>query len=171
MKYWFDTEFIERGNKYPIELISIGIVSEDGRELYRICSDGWDPSHASDWVTENVISKLEDKDTGFWKTRNEIVEEILEFVDKSPEFWASCSDYDWVVFCQLFGSMIDLPKNFPMFCMDIQQLRISFGISKEDLPKQDESSEHNALADAKHAMRKYKAIYNIAKRYGLINIV
>ncbi len=32
MRYWYDTEFIEDGK--TIDLISIGIVAEDGRELY-----------------------------------------------------------------------------------------------------------------------------------------
>jgi hypothetical protein len=32
MKYWMDTEFIER--PYTIDLISIGLVAEDGREFY-----------------------------------------------------------------------------------------------------------------------------------------
>jgi hypothetical protein len=31
MKYWFDTEFIEDGN--TIDLISIGIISDDERQL------------------------------------------------------------------------------------------------------------------------------------------
>lgn len=51
MKYFIDTEFNERGlltrksffNKYrqinTIELISIGIVAEDGREYYAISKD------------------------------------------------------------------------------------------------------------------------------------
>jgi hypothetical protein len=32
VKYWIDTEFIER--PYTIDLISVGLVAEDGRELY-----------------------------------------------------------------------------------------------------------------------------------------
>ena len=32
MKYWIDTEFIER--PCTIDLISIGLVAEDGREFY-----------------------------------------------------------------------------------------------------------------------------------------
>ena len=32
MKFWFDTEFIEDGK--TIDLISIGIVAEDGRTFY-----------------------------------------------------------------------------------------------------------------------------------------
>lgn len=37
MNYWFDTEFIEA--KGSIDLISIGIVAEDGREYYAVNSD------------------------------------------------------------------------------------------------------------------------------------
>ena len=31
MKYWIDTEFIER--PYTIDLISVGLVAEDGRRV------------------------------------------------------------------------------------------------------------------------------------------
>ena len=34
MKYFIDTEFIESGPLNPIQLISIGVVAEDGREFY-----------------------------------------------------------------------------------------------------------------------------------------
>ena len=34
MKYFYDTEFIEDGS--TIELISIGVVAEDGREYYAV---------------------------------------------------------------------------------------------------------------------------------------
>lgn len=48
MKYWLDTEFNEQGG----ELISMGIVAEDGRELYfelPIAEEAWKP-----WVRANV---------------------------------------------------------------------------------------------------------------------
>jgi hypothetical protein len=53
MRYWFDTEFIEDGK--TIDLISIGIVAEDGRERYWESSEA-DHSKANDWVRENVLS-------------------------------------------------------------------------------------------------------------------
>jgi hypothetical protein len=34
MKFFFDTEFSERGRSYPIKLISIGMVSEHGQTFY-----------------------------------------------------------------------------------------------------------------------------------------
>lgn len=42
MNYYIDTEFHEyhKNSKIPtIDLISIGIVSDDNREFYAICSD------------------------------------------------------------------------------------------------------------------------------------
>lgn len=42
-------------------------------------------------------------------------------VDTPIEFYGYYSDYDWVLFCSLFGRMIDLPKDFPMYCIDLKQ--------------------------------------------------
>ena len=39
MRYFLDTEFIENGPKKPVQLISIGIVAEDLRQLYRISAE------------------------------------------------------------------------------------------------------------------------------------
>lgn len=146
MRYYIDTEFIESGPYTPIELISIGMVCEDGREMYAISKE-FNPLNASDWVHHNVISQLEEnihrdtlEDIGF---------KILDFVnpwDIKPEFWGYYADYDWVVFCQIFGTMMDLPKGFPMYCRDIKQL--CDGLGNPKLPEQ-KSGEHNALADAR----------------------
>lgn len=38
------------------------------------------------------------------------------------KFYAYYGDYDWVGFCWLFGKMIDLPKGFPMYCIDLKQM-------------------------------------------------
>ncbi len=146
MRFFFDTEFIERGPKYPIELISIGIVADDGREFYAISAD-FNPEHANDWVKENVLAKLDpfDPREHLWQ----IAQRVKAFIGESqgkPEFWAYFADYDWVVFCQIFGTMMDLPEKWPMFCLDLKQLCVSLGNPR--LPKQ-ETGEHNALADAR----------------------
>ena len=152
MKYWIDTEFIEDGK--TIDLISIGIVSEDGRKYYAISTE-FDPYKASVWVIDNVISKLPNMWNGQpllpeCKDRKTIAQEILDFCDTSlygkPEFWAYYADYDWVVFCQLFGTMMDLPKGFPMYCQDIKQECDRLG--NPPLPQQSKG-EHNALEDAR----------------------
>lgn len=146
MKYFLDTEFSERGHCYPVELISIGIVAEDGREFYR---ENKQLDHldlevvCNEWVRKNVLPHL----TGEKAYRDQIAKDIIEFVGtEKAEFWGYFADYDWVVFAQIFGTMMDLPKNFPMYCRDIKQLCDSLGNPK--LPEQGKG-EHNALADAR----------------------
>jgi hypothetical protein len=167
MKYFYDIEFIEDGK--TIDLISIGIVADDGREYYAI-STQFNPKKASDWVVENVIKKLPIRyplvtDTDeiklqslAWRNRNRIREDILNFCNKTkygtPEFWAYYADYDHVALCQLFGKMIDLPKGWPMYTNDVKQFCDSKGNPR--LPEQDPSSEHSALADAKWTKEAYE---------------
>jgi 3' exoribonuclease, RNase T-like len=55
VKYWIDTEFIE--GPYTIDLISIGVVAEDGREFYAE-SNEVDWSKASRWTLLNVRPQL-----------------------------------------------------------------------------------------------------------------
>ena len=55
MRYFYDTEFIEDGR--TIELISIGVVAEDGREYYAVSTE-FDPERAGSWVRAHVLPKL-----------------------------------------------------------------------------------------------------------------
>lgn len=145
MKYFLDTEFIEK--PCTIQLISIAMVAEDGREFYAI-SNGFRSWDADEWVRENIIRKLEPEIPR--KANSIIAQEILDLVgeDRHPEFWAYHADYDWVAFCWLFGKMIDLPKHFPMYCRDLKQLIDFHEIDKQGLPVQ-EAGYHNALEDAR----------------------
>src|SRR5262249_6084041 len=96
MKYFLDTEFIEAGPNKPIPLISIGLVSETGQEQYLVSSE-FDPDDASDWVKENVLSKIPDSEPRY--LLEQIADAIRYFVGNSkPEFWGYYADYDWVVF-------------------------------------------------------------------------
>lgn len=189
-KYFLDTEFIENGK--TIDLISIGIVTDNGRELYlqnSECAFGY----ASDWVWRNVYPHLKhfdmrgqrscspvretyDSGLGFrtktvcyetscpWLTRREIGDAVLAFCDQSkygkPEFWGYFCDYDWVAFCQLFGTMIQLPKGYPMHCKDIKQWADQLGDIR--IPAAN-ASNHNALDDAKWVRSAYNYLTEIAK--------
>jgi hypothetical protein len=260
MKYYLDTEFIEgpqrrrflgihyANTKPTIDLISIGIVAEDGREYYEISKDfnlkeAWnryqlEPDNKVGarigclpnqkkvyWIRGNVLKPIFDelilkesnevfdsyerqflfnvsKDcipvcgndftyknfkaliNKYGKTNNEIAEEIVSFTrnysenkneiwDK-PEFYAYYADYDWVVFCWIFGKMIDLPKGFPWYCRDLKQIldekqseliknhgNINVVQIKEfdGYPKQ--TNEHNALDDARWNKALHKFLDNI----------
>lgn len=139
MRIWFDTEFYENGS--TVELISIGMIREDGQTLYRETYAAGDLCAKSDWLVKNVLPHLKFKPT----LRNEIAADVKAFAGYKPEFWAYYADYDWVVLCQLFGRMIDLPDTWPMYCRDVKQLCDDLGNPK--LPKQ-AAAEHDALADA-----------------------
>lgn len=243
--YFLDTEFIEGtqsktflGFKYgetkpTIDIISLGLVSEDNREYYAISKDfnfkeAWyryDLKNGKKvyWLRDNVLMPIHyeltnnDHDLTYeeWKliitkrengkygdrhyntlkalikahgkTNKEIAEEVIEFCEdfgtiynknkddkynyleltddiqnlidnegyvitkepSKPVFYAYYADYDWVVFCWLFGLMKNLPNNFPYYCRDLKQMADeiyeSTGLSTRfESPK----GEHNARIDS-----------------------
>lgn len=107
MIYTFDTEFWERDFSHPVELISLGIVAEDGRTYYAVNADfDWSRVPSNHWLIENVQRQLTSTRENT-KRRGQIRADLLRFFheDRSPEFWAYFADYDWVLFCQIFGTM------------------------------------------------------------------
>ena len=165
MKIYYDTEFIEDGR--TIDLISIGMVAEDGREYYAV---NYDPAVIlaavrHPWLRANVISSLPvqrssihpdcwewDLDHPDWpavKTPGRIANEVRDFIlaKPDPQLWADYCAYDHVVLCQLWGSMINLPEGIPMWTHDLRQEIERHGSLQ--MPEQ-KSDEHNALADARH---------------------
>ncbi|MCW2915518.1 MAG: hypothetical protein JWN52_3586 [Actinomycetia bacterium] len=177
-RYFFDTEFLEDGR--TIDLISIGIVCEDGREYYAVNSEApWDRIKEHRWLMANVWPGLPlhgqkeglvsvgggnhevrlttpgviDTSDSCVKPRWVIANEVRDFLLAAPDvidLWADYGAYDHVVLCQMYGSMMRLPKGFPMFTHDIQQEASRLGLTDEDLPQQADGH-HNALADARHA--------------------
>ncbi len=144
MRWFLDTEFDENGS--TIKLISIALVSEGTAEYYRVLADGWRAEDCDPWVRQNVLPHLPPATA----TRETVASELRELLlrDGTPEIWGYFADYDWVVLCQLFGRMVDLPEGMPFYCRDLKQLMDERGVSKKQLPKQD-GAEHDALADAR----------------------
>ena len=159
MRYYIDFEFEDE----TLRPLSIGIVSQDDRELYLVRPD-WlgvvTTSKNYEWLMEQVVPDLrkEYDDPLVKEPFNDRVaftshwaDHIKRFVgdDPEPQFWGYFCDYDWVIFCQLFGRMLDLPERFPKFCLDLKQLALSCGV-RESLKKLlPIKNEHNALADAR----------------------
>lgn len=152
MKIFFDTEFIEKQGS--IELISIGMVREDGKTLYAE-NKNCPFESASEWVKENVYPHLTWKNQ---KTVPEIAKEVKEFCGEKPEFWAYCGGFDWVVFCWLFGRMINIPKGYPFYLNELSMLANihNFDLSTVNV----EGSSHNALDDAIWVKKAYEQISN-----------
>ena len=254
MKYFINTEFIEGSQtkrllsiligktKPTIDLISIGIKCEDGREYYAISKDfnlkeAWNrydkiinkqyplgPEYNKVyWLRDNVLNpifnelfKLEYDETGgngldlvfsysdliylidkYGKSNYQISEEVYNFCSNNyhnenglnfnqrkeyplydkfkPEFYGYYSYYDWVVFCWLFGKMINLPNGFPKYCIDLKQelerLNEVLSYNKDEKEKsyslQEHKDypilvgEHNALNDAKWNKQLYEFLIDL----------
>lgn len=144
MRYFYDTEFIEDGR--TIDLISIGIVCEDGRTYYAVSEDH-NPSRAGQWVKDNVLAKLPPRSDESWRSRMEIADDVRRFIGKGAEMWADYGAYDHVVLCQLWGTMMDLPGHVPMFTHEFRQAWEEAGCP--ELPPEPGDA-HDALADAQH---------------------
>jgi len=202
-KFFLDTEFHEYKRRTgwfkktetdTIDLISIGIVAENGEQFYKICNEfDLDAAWDNEWLRENVLkSVFKDLNRAMgtyhktyhyyttntfckkhlkrllkWRgsSRATIAEDIRHFVDRNlgqtePSFYGYFCDYDWVVFAWLFGRMIDLPKHYPMFCLDLKQMMYDRDLSQSwKRGLQIENNEkHNALADAWENHELYKAI-------------
>jgi hypothetical protein len=177
IRLFYDCEFLEDGR--TIELISIGMVAEDGREYYAV-SRGLPVKQIakSQWLRRNVVPGLPrlqgdarmaagrrnplalDWGHPSFKRRDRIADEVRDFIVATPdvELWAWYGAYDHVVLCQLWGSMVQLPEGVPMFTCDLQQEALRLG--NPPLPEQ-QAGLHNALADARHNQVMAEALASI----------
>jgi hypothetical protein len=174
-RIFYDTEFLEDGR--TIELISIGMVADDGREYYAVSDaatrrplNGLIRRHP--WLMANVVPSLP-RPHGDWifdmpkrwlfnymdacvKPRAQIANEVRDFILASPdpELWAWFAAYDHVVLAQLWGRMISMPKGIPMWTNDLKQEAGRLG--NPSLPPMPGVTEHNALSDAREVKFRYE---------------
>ncbi|MFT7155270.1 MAG: hypothetical protein ACI8Q1_000271 [Parvicella sp.] len=137
MKIFFDTEFT--GLHQGTTLISIGMIAEDGRELYCELND-YDKTQIDDWLKDNVIANMwfseptKKEDEYFVATRDngnpigedlyngysvqfrgntqDLRKELERWVAQfdSVEIWSDCLSYDWVLFNQIWGHAFNIPN-------------------------------------------------------------
>lgn len=186
-RYFYDTEFFERGPEYPIEMISIGIKTQVSSQRYYAISSNFDFAAAWNhrawgkyWLRENVLEQLPlirrgegvtpslDLDHPLVRPLDQIRQELQDFFrlkkrENHPvkrELWAWYSDYDHVVLSQIWGAMINLPKGMPMFTHDLKQIIDLAG--NPAMPAQ-VTAQHNALTDAEHV----EVMWNHCRDLGL----
>lgn len=96
----------------------------------------------------------------YFKTFNDITESDKDALIASPTFVGYFADYDWVLFCSLYGRMINLPRGFPMYCYDLKQLMHDNDLDSEWKKQKcpDPAGEHNALVDARWNLNLHEMI-------------
>lgn len=181
-KLFFDTEFT--GLHQKTTLISIGIVSDCGKEFYAEFTD-YDHNQIDDWIEQNVINNLhypdgdvsdcivtEDRPNDMLVYGNS--KEIKFYLEKwlsqfeKVEMWSDCLAYDWMLFNNIFGDAFKIPENVYYIPFDICTLfrmkKINPDISREKFAKinpEKAKEKHNALYDAKVIKKCYKRLIKL----------
>jgi hypothetical protein len=146
-----DTEFSTL-DPYEGEILSVGMVKEDGEDLYLELEYS---GRVNEWVAENIIPTL--NSTKY--SREEARESIRSFAGSDEPVMMSCvNQYDTIYLYKLFGG----PDACPFFWMPIDFTSILYakGIDPEEYINRNgfildlgidltSFREHNALDDAK----------------------
>jgi hypothetical protein len=156
VRFFYDCEFIEDGT--TIDLVSIGVIDENGREFYAVSTE-FDPGRAIAWVRDNVLVKLPSPADKAWRSLARIREDLLAFLtapQEPIELWAWMAAYDHVMLAQLWGDMRALPRAIPRFTHELRQKWEDVG--KPALPVAP-PDQHDALADARHNLARWRAMH------------
>lgn len=150
-----DAEFVDLGG--AIRLISIGMVRDDGAELYLENAEFFNAhlEELDDWGRAHVLPRTiwaRDPTSPLIMRPTEMREPVQNFLretGKRPEIWAHYASYDWIALCSIWGRMLDLPAGFPRYIRDSKAEADRLGLK---LPSQDPSGAHNALIDSRWLM-------------------
>ncbi|MBE9029167.1 3'-5' exoribonuclease [filamentous cyanobacterium LEGE 11480] len=176
MQVFFDTEFT--GLRQATTLISIGLIAADGRTFYAEFND-YDASQLNDWLWEHVMPYLQLLDTDVMTPpldlthhlmkadRPRVTRALTEWLAQfeTVELWADYPAYDWVLFGELFGGGLNIPKNIANNALDVATLLKAAGVDvqvdRQEFAGMTEMNLHNALDDAKLAKACYKKAIGI----------
>lgn len=169
MKYFYDFEFFED----TMEIISIGIVCEDGRDLYIINANApWHAILKHEWLAKNVVPHLPmvqgragvvtaDPNNVDVMAYGEMAEWVKHFFlapNEPIELWGYYAAYDHVLLTKLLGGMNKQPKAFPWMTMDVQQLAVDFGMEHALPSTLDGTYTHRAIDDARWTKKAYECL-------------
>jgi hypothetical protein len=110
MLVFFDTEFTELSP--AAKLISVGLVTEDGREFYTELADTWRLDDCSEFVKSEVLPLLEGG--VYLKTRAELCLALgnwLESLDGSVSLVTDAPSWDWPWIASIFNEDHLFPAN------------------------------------------------------------
>ncbi len=142
--YFYDTEF--HWDNAGINLISIAVVSGDGREFYAH-ADQYDPAAAASvpFLAEHVLPCV----AGIPQHSMQDLRTELEafFTPRPRQLWADFGAWDQVALMQIWGGMGEQPAWLPMQTRDV---RLFASLLGRPLPQYPAGHHHGALADAQH---------------------
>ena len=166
-RLFLDTEFT--GLIQNTTLVSLALYNNENCYFYAEFTD-FNSNQITPWLIEHVIDKLHFQNYSDYYNENDniinikgvttiILEHLKCWLSKFDiiEIWGDVPVYDWMLFCELFGGALNLPKNVHYIPFDIATLaKIIFKKSdfsriefvEELLPSINNSFQHNSLFDA-----------------------
>lgn len=132
MRAYFDTEFIEIYST-PLTLASIGILREDGEQLYMVSSE-FSKRKSGGWFKKHVWPHLADE---YKHTIDEIAFAVQVFMQPVREIIVRQGEKDFTLLEQLTGKL-------PLRKIDLEKVWERVG--KPEVPKR--GDRHHALDDA-----------------------
>ena len=187
-KIFFDLEFT--GLHKLTTPISIGLVSEDGDKFYAEFTD-YDKFQIDNFLKNEVLSKLTLQDYNFEKDYDPDAKEVyvkgdidvvfstmnlwfMKFEDEEVEMWGDVLAYDWVLFINIFGNGLALPKFIDYIPMDLATILPLCGIDKdvnrdefaygEEAANSRKDKKHNSLHDAETQLEVYNKIISLTQQ-------
>lgn len=172
VKLFYDSEFT--GLNQSAKLIALAFSGDNGEEFYAEFSD-CDPSHCDGWIQEHVLAhtrwlrhgeagplfrhegKLALCLGGAAFVRGHLADWLGQF--SSIQVWADCPAWDWVLFCELFGGALRIPRQVFYLPLDLATLFHCAGLCPDTsrtrfarlVPADATDYPHNALWDARVA--------------------
>lgn len=184
-KIFFDCEFTQL--RQDTTLMSIGLISDDGRKFYAEFND-YNKELVDKWIVKNVVPHMITAKAEIAKKRGKEIFMPPYFVYGSKEFirdkltqWlksfgedielvSDVCHYDMVLFIDIFGkTAFDLPDFICPVCYDINQdiakfynisQKEAFNMNREQILNKSEESKHNALVDAMVIKEIYEKLNN-----------
>lgn len=175
MRIFLDTEFT--GLHQNTSLISLALVADDDQIFYAEIND-YDEKQLNDWLREHVVASLVGpeweggENVSFYHgphagLRIAIRAWLEQWQDEGIEIWCDVGHWDWVLFCEIFGGAMNLPRGVWYIPYDLATLMKIKGIDPDldrtefamggDMPLA-RTGKHNALGDALMVKAAYRKL-------------
>ena len=158
-RYFYDCEFIEDGR--VIDLVSIGVVDEYGREFYAVSTE-FDAAAAVPWVRRNVLDQLPSPGDPAWRSRERIRDDLSSSSSRRADRPGETDRAVGLVgrvrprgARPAVGRDAGLPREIPRFTKDLRQLWDDRGRPPLPAPP---PGQHDALVDARHNLARWRVM-------------
>ena len=187
-KIFFDLEFT--GLHKLTTAISVGLVCEDGKKFYAEFTD-FDKYQIDNFLRQEVLSKRTLDEYNFERDYDPSAEIVYvkgdadliyttiskwlgQYEEEGVEMWGDLLAYEWVLFINIFGNGLALPKYIDFMPMDIVTALRLCGIDKdidrdifaygEEIAPSRKEKKHNSLHDAETQLEVYNKIISLTQQ-------